>query len=49
MSVLTLWLSKALWGWSGLVLVLGIITVIGLLVAGIVRFSCWERGSDDDA
>ena len=49
MSVLTLWLSKALWGWSGLVLVLGIITVIGLLVAGIVRFSCWERGFDDEA
>jgi len=49
MSVLTLWLSKALLGWSGLVLVLGIITVIGLLMVGIVRFSCWERGSDDEA
>jgi hypothetical protein len=38
MSVLTLWLSKALWGWEGLVLVLGITAGIGLLVAGIVRF-----------
>jgi hypothetical protein len=38
MSVLTLWLSKALWGWEGLVLVLGIITGIGLLVVSIVCF-----------
>lgn len=39
MSVLALWLSKALWGWDGFVLGLGIIVGIGLLVAGIVRFS----------
>jgi hypothetical protein len=38
MSVLALWLSKALWGWSGLVLVLSIIAGFGLLVAGIVCF-----------
>ena len=39
MSVLALWLSKALWGWDGLVLMLGLILGIGLLVAGIVRLS----------
>ena len=33
MSVLALWLSKALWGWDGLVLMLGLILGIGLLVA----------------
>lgn len=39
MSVLVLWLSKALWGWDGFVVVLGIIAGIGLVVAGIVGFS----------
>jgi hypothetical protein len=39
MSVLTLWLSKALWGWSGLVLVLGVIAGLGLLVTSLVRLS----------
>ena len=39
MSVFALGLSKALWGWDGLVLVLGIIAGIGLLVVGIVRVS----------
>jgi hypothetical protein len=39
MAVLTLWLSQALWGWEGLVLVFGITLGIGLLAAGIVRFS----------
>ena len=43
MSVLALWLSKALWGWEGLVSVFGITLGIGLLVAGIVRFS--SRGA----
>jgi len=39
MAVLTLWLSKALWGWDSLVLVLGITLGIGLLVVGISCFS----------
>ena len=38
MSVLALWLSKVLWGWSGLLLGVGIMAGIGLLVVGIVRF-----------
>jgi hypothetical protein len=38
MSVLTLWLSQALWGWNSVV-VLGITLGIGLLVAGIVRLT----------
>ena len=43
MSVFALWLSKALWGWEGLVLVCGITLGIGLLAAGIVRLS--SRGA----
>jgi hypothetical protein len=43
MSVFALWLSKALWGWEGLVLVFGITLGIGLLVAGLVRF--FSRGA----
>jgi hypothetical protein len=39
MSVLTLWLSKALWGWAGVVLGLGLIAGSGLLMAGIVWVS----------
>jgi hypothetical protein len=39
MSVLALWLSKALWGWESVVLALGIIAGVGLLVVGIVRVS----------
>ena len=39
MSVFALWLSKALWGWDGLVVRLGLTLGIGLLVVGIVRVS----------
>jgi hypothetical protein len=40
MSVLALWLSKILWGWEGLVLGLSLLAGIGLVVTGLVGFSC---------
>jgi hypothetical protein len=49
MSVLTLWLSRSLWGWDSMRVVLGITFGVGLLVAGIVRLFSEERDSADHA
>jgi hypothetical protein len=46
MSVFAFWLSKALWGWGGCVLVLGIIAGIALLMAGgivTLRSAPWRK------